>query len=351
MNIAFCSYACCARVVKEGVALMDQGHNVIFIQQTMANWDLLQILPITSFYGNAFSHQALPQKCKAKLSLFRDIDLIHVHNEPSWLGYVAKELRPDVPMVFDAHDLNAVRFGKATTDERKSIGACDAVILPSVGYQDYCKKCPAFVKPYKGKQYTSISQKPTEVIYSMCNEHAMNVPPLPRIPGIVYQGGVSINGNYRDYRRVAAFLAQHNISFHVYGATMDYIKEYSAAGAICMPTLPYMDLMKELTRYDWGFVGSPVPSPQWHAAMANKMFEYIAAGIPCIVYQADEAADFIMEHELGVAVNSLDDIPGIYDSHEYYRKIVQEKRHQFTMTSQVDKIEALYNTVLNGRHA
>jgi len=303
------------------------------------------------FMGMHFLIKPCRKNARQSSRSFRDIDLIHVHNEPSWLGYVAKELRPDVPMVFDAHDLNAVRFGKATTDERKSIGACDAVILPSVGYQDYCKKCPAFVKPYKGKQYTSISQKPTEVIYSMCNEHAMNVPPLPRIPGIVYQGGVSINGNYRDYRRVAAFLAQHNISFHVYGATMDYIKEYSAAGAICMPTLPYMDLMKELTRYDWGFVGSPVPSPQWHAAMANKMFEYIAAGIPCIVYQADEAADFIMEHELGVAVNSLDDIPGIYDSHEYYRKIVQEKRHQFTMTSQVDKIEALYNTVLNGRHA
>jgi len=349
MKIIYASYACCARVIKEGIAMMQAGHNIIFIQQTMANWDLLQALPITSFYGNAFSSYALPKNFKRKLLLFPDIDLIHVHNEPSWLGYIAKEVRPDIPVIFDAHDLDAVRYGKATADERKSIGACDAVIFPSQGYREYCLGSKDFTKSYKGSKYTSIVNKPTEVIYSMCNEHVIGLPSLPRIPGIVYQGGVSIDQGYRDYRNVALYLTKNDISFHVYGATMDFIKEYSAAGAICMPTLPYLDLIKELTRYDWGFVGSPIDSPQWNNAMPNKMFEFIAAGIPCLVYKADEAAEFVTKHKLGVVVNSLDEIPKIYDQHELYRRIVQEKRHQFTMKSQVDKIQGLYKKVMDKR--
>jgi hypothetical protein len=156
MKIIFASYACCARVIKEGIALIEAGHNVIFIQQTMSNWDLLKGLPLTSFYGNVFAPYSMPKHFASKLSLFTDIDIIHVHNEPSWFGYIAKEVFPDMPVIFDAHDLDAVRYGKATIDERKSIGACDAIIFPSKRYQSYCCGSKDFTK-YKKKKYTSFS--------------------------------------------------------------------------------------------------------------------------------------------------------------------------------------------------
>ncbi len=350
MKIIFASYACCARVIKEGIALIQEGHNVIFIQQAMANWDLLKGLPLTSFYGNAFTPYAMPKHFASKLSLFTDIDIIHVHNEPSWFGYVAKEVRPDIPVVFDAHDLDAVRHGKATIDEKRSIGACDAVIFPSKGYQKYCSASKDFTRPYKKNKYnsTSILDKPTEVVYSMCNEHAIGLPSLPRIPGIVYQGGLSIDSDYRDWRDVSLELTKKNIPLHIYAATMDYIKEYSAVGAICMPTIPYLDLIKNLSRYDWGLVGFPISCNAGNTAMPNKLFEYVAAGIPCIVYQADEIAEFVQENELGVVVNDINDIPGIYDQHEKFRRIVQGKKHEFTMTTQVNKILNLYEDCLSG---
>jgi glycosyltransferase involved in cell wall biosynthesis len=118
---------------------------------------------------------------------------------------------------------------------------------------------------------------------------------------------------------------------------MDYIKEYSAVGAICLPTLPYLDLIKNLSRYDWGLVGFPI---------SCDAFEYIAAGIPCLVYQSDEAAEFVQKNELGIVIDDINDIPGIYDQHEKFRKIVQAKKHEFTMKTQVDKILNLYKACL-----
>lgn len=344
MKCIYASFACCARVIKEGIAMMQQHHNIIFLQQTMANWDMLKALPLTTFYGDPFVRYSMPREFKNKIGVFGDIDLIHVHNEPSWLGYAAKEACPDIPVIFDAHDLDAVRYGTATEDERRSIGACDAVIFPSQGYRDFCLNLDAFTVPLNGG-YTSIADKPTAVVYSMCNDHAVQATGMPRVPGIVYQGAVSIGSDYRDYRRVSSTITKMGIPFHVYPATPEFTKEYTRTGAICTPTLPYMTMMKDLTRYDWGFVGSPIESQQWHKAMPNKLFEYIAAGIPCLVYQADEAADFVTEHELGVVIQDLEDIPTVYDQHEHFRETVREKRHLFTMTSQVPILQNLYEQV------
>ena len=345
MNIIFASYACCIRTIKEGIALMQQGHAVTFLQKTMANWELLAELPVVSFFGNPFKMDESPEYYMRKLKMFQETDLIHVHNEPSWLGHKAKEACPDIPVIFDAHDLNLVRQTirhnpekkEATKDEIKSFKMCDGVIFPSVGYQEYCKK-------YKALVYT-----PTEVIYSMVNKHVLHMPGVSRLPGIVYQGGLTINNNYRDYRQVASILNNMKIPFHIYDTTMNYMQQYTAAGAICMPTQSYYSLIRNLNRYDWGFVGSPIKSSQWDRAMPNKMFEFIAAGIPCLVYQANECAEFVKKHNLGIVVDDLRDIPSIYDQHEKYRKIVMQKRDQFTMESQTEKILTLYEKVLHGK--
>lgn len=337
MKIVFLAGTACARNIKEGLALIGRGHQIVFLHQTIANWDMLNLLPVVSFY-NSKTDLAL------KLRMFEDIDLIHVHNEPSWLGPAAKEARPDLPLVFDAHDLNAVRYKKSDKRshdpvEREALAAADGVIFPSEGYRDFC------LHEFHD-EFPSLTDKPCEVVYSMCNQAIMQLPELPRIPGVVYQGGVNIRVGYRDYRSIARGLTSAGIPFHLYGADMNHIHEYAAAGALCMPTLGYKDLIRNLSRYDWGFVGSPVQSAQWDRAMSNKMFEYIAAGIPCLVFKAQESARFIDEHQLGLVVKRLSDIPKSYDAHEYYRRIVREKRERFTMESQVSKIEELYRAVL-----
>jgi len=102
--------------------------------------------------------------------------------------------------------------------------------------------------------------------------------------------------------------------------------EYLVSGAVYISRLPYNLMLRELTRHDWGLVGCVEPCSQYDATIPNKLFEYMAAGIPIIVLNADECAEFVMQTGIGVVVNSMDDIPEIYGDNEKYRKKVLEVR-------------------------
>jgi len=340
MDILFASYQCCIRTIKEGLALSQAGHKVIFLQYRVANPDMENLLPICSFYGSLSQY-------KAKLESFIGVEIIHVHNEPSSLGYLAKQARPDLPMVFDAHDLNAIRYHQADEDEIRSMEAADGVIFPSVGYERICK---IDFEPLSDVLASDVLPgTPTEVIYSMNNRFTIQRRYLPRLRGIVYEGALSADNGFMDYRSIISEFTSQDIPFHVYGTHMDHINQYIAAGAVCMPTLPYTTLLKNLSRYDWGFIGNKASHTQGDAGMPNKLFEYIAAGIPVLVYNAEEAGRYVTEHGIGIVLEDLDEIQAVYDRHIALRETVNERREQLVMETQVDKIIKLYERAME-RH-
>jgi glycosyltransferase involved in cell wall biosynthesis len=107
----------------------------------------------------------------------------------------------------------------------------------------------------------------------------------------------------------------------------------------------FPDMMRQLSRYDWGLCGHLDSHPQWQKAMPNKLFEYIAAGIPIISINAGEVSEFVNEHGIGYSADGADYLNRIAtDSvlRNAYADVIMEKRHKFTMESQVPEIEALY---------
>lgn len=336
MKIGFVSHHCCIRVIKQGIALSMAGHDVRFIQNRIANQKLLNILPWVSFYTNEL-------ELAAKATNW-DLDIIHVHNEPDWMTVVIKDVRPDLKIVHDCHDLETVRTGKPDKDEAKALNIADGLAFSSIGFLRHFDN-------FYGKD-----DRPKEVIYSMCLANFLCLRKLPRCNGIVYQGGSSVGApegfaNYRDYREITKTLCTMGIPFYIYPAGVEDVSPYRNVGAVVFPPLEYNSLMQQLNRYDWGLVASPIgPQNAFNWAMPNKLFEYIMAGIPVIVLDLNEAGEFVKEHELGVVIESIDDVPKIYDQHEHYRQKVKEKRHLFTMESQVAKIENLYQRVLGGEN-
>ena len=336
MNIAFVSWHCCARVIKFGIALMRAGHEVHFIQNRVSNNDYIKFFHSASFFEN--KHQFV-----IKMQGLKDIDLIHVHNEPSWMGWMAKTVRPDLPVVFDIHDLTHPRLGEANNDEILSIGACDGFLVPSIGYLNFVKN------------YFYLADKSIEVLYSYCVKNVIGLPRRPRVNGIVFEGGLSVTSDedaqnnkfsFRDYRQVAKTLTAMDIPFIIYSADSKDIEPYTQTGALCMPYTPYFSMMKELTRYDWGLCGSPFPTVALDWAMPNKLFEYIAAGLPVIVYNGQEMGEFVEKYELGVVIKDLGEIPKIYHLHEKYRENVRKKRHRWIMEKQIPKLIEFYEKVL-----
>ena len=344
MNILFASKHCCIRVYKEAIALMKRGVGVHFLHEFVANGPSVQnAIPSQNFYHGL-------EQYRTKLGLFRGLDLIHVHNEPDNLVYIAKEVLPDVPLVYDCHDM-AHQDGRGDVgEEEKAMKAADGFIFPSKGY----------VKAATEK-WNLPESKPKAVIYPMCLAETVIHESLPKIDGIVYQGGIiggpdnesrdqkffhDVGAAYRDFTGLAAYLQSEGILFALYGVGQENANDYIELGALCFGPMSYRYLLKEISRYTWGFVGCVEPHQALKYAMPNKLFEYIAAGVPVIVYNSEEAGEFVKAYGLGIVIDKLEDIAEHYNDHEKYKQNVLKIRSEFTMESQVDTILDVYRELL-----
>lgn len=188
--------------------------------------------------------------------------------------------------------------------------------------------------------------------------------PLPRVRGIVYEGGVvapqgSAHGShgddpsihYRNHLKLSSFLTVNGIPFAIYGVGRNAQKAYLFTGAQVFPSLPYYNMLNNLSRYDWGFVGAADPNKAIETCMPNKMFEYLIMGVPVIVCNAPEAGEWVEKNGVGINVKSIEEIPGRYNEHIELRKNVAETRHKFVMESQVDSIVEFYKSVTEGHKA
>jgi hypothetical protein len=344
MNILFVTYHTCARAAKEAFALINAGHQVIILQHVATSEDILYTSEICAFY------RADPQSLASKVRHFSEwADVIHVHNEPSWIVSCAAAERdiscPEVPVVFDVHDLQSMREdGEVDPDETAAIHAADGFIFPSRGYETGISAS------------RNISGNPGRVIYSFCCKGDIVQNPLPRVSGVVYEGGLVaplINFNnktsgyksYRDYTTLSAQFTIFSIPFHLYGCRPEFQERYLRDGAIVHDYHRFGVMMRQLSRYDWGLCGHLENHPQWQKAMPNKLFEYIAAGIPVLSINAGEVSEFVEHHGVGVAAKSMSHLASLAKDARLRNDLadaVEDKQSAFVMESQVAEIEGVY---------
>ncbi|RLC65545.1 MAG: hypothetical protein DRI01_00600 [Chloroflexi bacterium] len=256
-------------------------------------------------------------------------DILHVHNDPDSLIVHAGEVKGNRKLVFDVHDSNFVRHNHKTRQEKMAFAAADGYIFPSEGYKDILVE--TFSKYVKDKPYA--------VVWPLCNEDMLAINPLPRVRGIVYQGNihapvadVQLRLPYRIYTEFTAELTQKGIPFHIYpGSMYPEMKHYHNLGALLYEPAEYLQLLRQLTRYDWGLCGAQVKHRQWNLAWPNKLAEYLIAGIPVLVYNAETCAKFVREEEVGIVVNSIDELVERYEEHRVRREMVKRRKYRYVM--------------------
>ena len=343
MNILFVTYHTCARASKEARALEAAGHQVIVLQFVASSEEILYATNLSSFYRteNDLIHG---------IDRFSDwCDVIHCHNEPNWIVIASAAARdrfcPTIPLVFDIHDLDSQRDdGSIDAHEGNAIHAADAFIFPSKAYREGVYKT------------WNVTATPGLVVYSFCNKADIVETALPRVNGIVYEGGVvapiedidtKSKGykTYREYVSLAKKLAAAGVAFHLYGVQPKFKLDYLAIGAIPHEMMPYSYMLRQLSRYDWGLCGHIDNHPQWQKAMPNKLFEYLAAGIPVISINAGEVSEFVCRNSIGVEATSIESLVSAMRDTKLRAscaEFVQANRHQFVMENQVPGIEGLY---------
>jgi len=322
--------------MKMGTAMAnsDHGIEVIFMQKDFSHPDFMYRAPWVKMWDT-------PERMLYQLKFVKGIDLIHVHNEPTWMATVAKMTRPELPVILDCHDLDTIRGETfAMEEERDAFNRVDALIFPSQSYQTLSQKHFQFTQP-------------SEVIYSMVNNELFVPPQQTRVNGIMYQGGVGLKNDtndfaYRDFTGVAEVLRDMGIPFHLYcghehAPTMEV---YGNLSCVMHPRVHYLTLLQEQTRYDWGLIGTTGRHHQWDASMPNKLFEYALSGLPIICLNAKEPAEWVEKYDLGVVISDPAEIPGIYHLHEEYREKIKKVQTKFCMEDQVDKIVDLYKKLV-----
>ena len=269
------------------------------------------------------------------------VDVYHIHNEPDWPVEVVRR-ETSKPIVWDIHDLRSMREGKVDDIEALALEKCDGISVVS------------------GRYKRLLQERTTKPIIEVLSAVPRKLyPTFRRVPsrrGLVYEGGLkgvdkekSDQFHWRSWGDVFREISEMDIEVWAYPSFSpgENRQNYSTSGAMIMDSLPYDELLYNLTSHEAGLVGSPFPSPAFDGAMPNKLFEYIAAGIPVICMNAPAAEEFLLASGFGVGITDLKEIPDVLEQFrkENLRQYIWEMREHWCMERQIQKVFTLYSKV------
>ncbi len=339
LNILFVQDAPCIRNYKMATALRSRGHR-ISLAYTRAR--LSQVYPALS---DDVYHQCIPLKGLRHLwDLSAGYDLIHCHNEPDQLTVAA--LAGKTPVIHDTHDLISLRHG----------GDSNLVYLEGIANRGAAGRI--YVSSYQRDQALTlygIDLETSAVVHNYVLRAMVPEAGLPKLSSgdgeihVVYEGGLgSVRVPHRYYLPVFRELTSARIHLHMYPSfhNPEYEREASLNPYLHYhaPVSPER-IVFEMTRYDFGivpFVVTPENERHLHSAMPNKLFEYLAAGLPVIANDLQSIREFFGTHPVGVLYRN----PG-----EIAEKIRSFSRSlpdnvPFIFEEQVGLVEAVYAKVL-----
>ena len=347
MKILIVHYGLCVRTMKFIHALEAKGHDIHVLYGISAGnkviWgeELEKLLPGKVVY---FINLA---GLLRKLEEYRNkgFDIIQCANEPNWPTVAAINSKI-APVVFDCHDLTSVyvydKKSRCIVDEKIALEQSDGVIFVGKRVEDYTRQI------YKIEEPTVVCHSYVAQVYFQKKKKQ-----IKEGIHIVYEGGIplcpeafSLSKNlWPVFRKIA----DQGIHIHIY-PTKDIEEDYMKHSFIHIHNnLPYRELLKELSQYHYGFVGFNFDLPErrkkfLNAAMPNKLFDYIAAKIPIIVYNAQAISEFVEKHEIGFTPKNIGNLRKEIEGRK--RECIFETLiRSLSMEVNIEKVEDLYRDI------
>jgi len=332
MKILIVTQRNCIRTLKQLIALSHTNEvHLITKRLPSGKW----CKTVTYYNGDESS-------LREALKLYDFVDIVYVHSEPSWIVFNVREVLSDKKVILDIHDAQVWRSADPryrSAEERLAFKWADALVVPS----NACKRVLA-------------PSLPCVVLPPYCNEFVYQARSWGWRGGIVYEGRVDLPAeekfmDYAKYDLLAKELDKRKIAFHIYlpaKSDKDIEPWRKIYEKICFfhKGLLYEQMLSVLGFYDWGLCGNIKSYRNWNLAMPNKVFDYMAGGIPIIALNAKEAGKFVEKHGIGISVKSLDEIEKRWNERQECQKNVFLKRHNFTMEKHIHVVEDLMRSLL-----
>lgn len=341
----------CIRIIKQAIALKKRGYQVDAFTGKYA-YGLENFDRVFHYLGESSFMEVTVRQFNAMATFLKDhYDIFHYHNEPDYPVRFLKACGCG-PIVYDCHDLDSVRQNVVMADEVLAFKCSDAAVFVSKPVADWGVKLHKYKKPYT-------------ILYHFCNDGTVDYNSADDAVrhGIVYEGGANPPQvyevgafKYRGLYDLSKKIVEMGNDLTMYIGNMDAVGPYSDFGAHIFPPTVYPDMMRGLTKHKWGWCGfdnSDGKQRQVNMTLTNKMFEYITAGLPVIVYGAQETARLVNELGVGFSVNDLEELGNVetnYGSlYPTLKANVERVRKTLMMEKHVWKIENLYREILEKR--
>jgi len=343
MRIAVVSYNCCVRCSQSSLAAQKFGHEVhLVVSHEAAQRQFNDRFASESVYWT-------PKQLRQAIDNIEP-DLIHVHDRPHQIASDVVKAKFGVPVVVDVHDqdsLLGMPMG-SPMNEVVSIQKADGLVFVSEPYREWAEEGLGPLPP-------------SVVVPSMVCEDIMPQLPerKPRLGGACWEGGLYVHNRgdprwYIDQREIVKGFTSVGVACCLHSAPEgfpDNVGPYTEAGGTVFQPAGYVPLLRLLTQYDFGWYGQAADSQseQIHRTLPNKLFDYVAAGLPVVVVNAREAARYVEENGLGVAIETPEQIRMHIDRILDMRKsdvIWREKRMEFTRERAIQPLLDLYDRLV-----
>lgn len=382
MRILCLNPALSMRAVREMKALHQRGHEISLIYLgegesiKMIKGDFWKKKERTSFGRYPLSH--IPgtlspgryRKIVEDATKEKDYDIVHSFSSPDVLGAAAARYSK-VPTIFDVRDMvTAFRMDVLKNYIPESLLKFSPIYR--IGLSTFFRRIMKiereanlgssgriYVSDYTMELARKLHSIPEERSILFYNYAMMDdiKEPLKKLSSedgevhVAYAGVLSLKGYRSDVLGVLKEISKMGIHIHIFGIGSDEVLEaYRAPGKDSEHyhfegSVPKEDLMKLLTRYDYGlipFIPKGTESEYLHTMMPLKMFDYLAAGLPLIAPDTRSLTFFIERTSTGHIFKDISEIKGAVKG-----DVPDIKREDFVIEKRIEAVEDLYKEVLS----
>jgi len=290
--------------------------------------------------------------------------VIHSHNAPDLLTTSAIEaVKGEVPVIHDCHEALTLReTGYYSSDDQETIREkypreekianeqSDGRIYVTEGVRDYIQG-RYDVDPSNDivfYSYICESMVPHRLRRKLSEKDGQT--------HIVYIGTVTsiIEDSHYDLREIFREIADHGIHLHMYVSiwgARDKAYQHLAKDHDFIHYHGHLDqktLLPEITQYDFGWAGfneNQKNSNHLDVALPNKIFEYIACGLPVLAFPHKNIREFLDQHGVGLVFDNVDKIPSQLRNRsiDRVRRNALDSRYKFTVESNIGRLIRYYD--------
>lgn len=342
-NILFVQEAPCIRNYKMAKALRSRGHRVSL------GYVKARLSQMYKDLSDEVYNECIHLKTYRILwDISKNYDIIHCHNEPDTLTVAAMAGR--TPVVHDTHDLISLRANQdrnLTYFEGVANRGADGRIYTTRYQQDEAQKLYGV-------------EGPSIVFYNYASQTDLPKKFLPKLSQkdgkthIVYEGGIGGN-THRDFASLFIELARKDIHIHIYPT---FFNKQTATVFEDYPSIHYNEplspkqIMQEMTQYDIGIIPFNIEKGNKRfldSTIANKLFEYMAAGLPVAASPLQSYVDYFKTNPVGITFQSGQDIISNLELLKDISKRTDLNKYVFTYENKIQSLENHYDEIINNK--